>query len=258
MKDWPKHKKSCSSALLKAQDGSALKKSNESGCSIKAENSSESSTKSQIQACVTNESSIHDASSNKKLENDSLTKAKIEDCSSARTSSDGSAIIRPKSDDDSVEDSALNPQAEYCVSKSKNDDGGASTKTKDGDHSNDDVSYFKSEFEDGSQTDNSRMQANRSAKKRNEVDSSLIAQNPSKSHLQEIKVEDQNDAIADNSGECQTQELPSTVPLMSRCNSCGVLGTKMKKCSQCKSACYCSPECQRRDWNNHKPTCRRP
>src|SRR6218665_1278061 len=141
------------------------------------------------------------------------------------------------------------------------------------------------------------MKANRSAKKTNEVGSSLKAENPSGPNLQEIKVKDQNDAIADKSGElcvycrlenskmkkctkcksaaycsrecqradwkrhkteCQTQELPSTLPLMSRCNSCGVLGTEMKKCSQCKSACYCSPECQRRDWKNHKITCRRP
>lgn len=31
--------------------------------------------------------------------------------------------------------------------------------------------------------------------------------------------------------------------------------TKMKKCSRCRSATYCSVECQRSDWERHKATC---
>jgi MYND finger len=31
--------------------------------------------------------------------------------------------------------------------------------------------------------------------------------------------------------------------------------TKMKKCSRCRKATYCSQECQRQDWNRHKPEC---
>lgn len=33
--------------------------------------------------------------------------------------------------------------------------------------------------------------------------------------------------------------------------------TRMKKCSRCRSAVYCSVECQRGDWAQHKVTCRK-
>jgi hypothetical protein len=33
--------------------------------------------------------------------------------------------------------------------------------------------------------------------------------------------------------------------------------TKMKKCSRCRSATYCSVECQKQDWNRHKATCQK-
>lgn len=33
--------------------------------------------------------------------------------------------------------------------------------------------------------------------------------------------------------------------------------TKMKKCSRCRNATYCSVECQRADWERHKTTCQR-
>lgn len=33
--------------------------------------------------------------------------------------------------------------------------------------------------------------------------------------------------------------------------------TKMKKCSACRSATYCSVECQKQDWNRHKTECRK-
>ena len=390
MKDWPKHKKNCSSASLKTDDDFANKESSESGCS---KNINGLLMKSKVEDCATNESRIKDVSSTKKIENDHLTKAKIEDCSSVKANSKGSSIRKPKGKDNSETYSALKPKAEFCtsgsknydkikenksdsattmnssrlprkkqascseckelvtrlkkcvqcksvyycskecqmkawpnhktncssaslkaeyrVSKSKNDDGGASTKTDNRDNSftvetNGDGSYLESAFECGSNTDQSSMQskhqANHSAKKRNEVDSSLKAENPSRPHLQEIKSKDQYDAIADHSlgsgsgelcmccglkdsnmkkctqcksaaycsrecqradwkrhrSECQTQQLPNKSSQVSCCNGCEVLGTKMKKCSQCKNASYCSLECQRRDWKNHKVTCRRP
>ena len=31
--------------------------------------------------------------------------------------------------------------------------------------------------------------------------------------------------------------------------------TRMKKCSRCRQATYCSVECQRNDWDKHKPVC---
>ncbi|KDR80994.1 hypothetical protein GALMADRAFT_61129 [Galerina marginata CBS 339.88] len=38
---------------------------------------------------------------------------------------------------------------------------------------------------------------------------------------------------------------------------CEVCGKKnISRCLQCLSVAYCSPECQKHDWPNHKPTCR--
>ena len=40
------------------------------------------------------------------------------------------------------------------------------------------------------------------------------------------------------------------------CQVCGNGG--QKKCSRCEEVYYCSRECQIKDWQNHKPACRRP
>ena len=43
------------------------------------------------------------------------------------------------------------------------------------------------------------------------------------------------------------------------CAVCGARGTSektLKKCSVCKAVAYCSKECQKADWKNHKPVCR--
>jgi hypothetical protein len=43
------------------------------------------------------------------------------------------------------------------------------------------------------------------------------------------------------------------------CTGCGTLQEKkMKRCSRCDRAPYCSPECQRADWARHKRECVRP
>lgn len=34
--------------------------------------------------------------------------------------------------------------------------------------------------------------------------------------------------------------------------------TRMKKCSRCRNATYCSVECQKQDWNRHKEECKKP
>ena len=39
------------------------------------------------------------------------------------------------------------------------------------------------------------------------------------------------------------------------CNTCHISG-KFKKCSGCEKVYYCSKECQRQDWKEHKKTCR--
>jgi MYND finger len=42
------------------------------------------------------------------------------------------------------------------------------------------------------------------------------------------------------------------------CKTCGKTGSSiLMNCKRCKSVAYCSAECQRRDWKDHKPTCQR-
>lgn len=318
MKDWL-HKMICSLAFLKAEYCLSKSNNDDEDVPTKTQDGNHSSTMKVNDDGSYLESEIEDGTGNdsastqskcqtKKTDNGPSTKDKIEDCFSVGSNGEGGFVVyRRESENDSEEDSALKPKAEYCISNSNNYDGGASAKVKDEDRfftmeANDHaVSYFESAFEDSAEAYKSSMQskfqANHSAKKKNEVDSSLKAENPSQPSFQDIKTNNQNDAIAGNSGEvcmccgledsnmkrctkcksvaycshecqrtdwkrhrlaCQTQQLPTTVPLMSCCNSCGVLGTEMKKCGQCKNASYCGPECQRTDWKNHKPTCPRP
>jgi hypothetical protein len=40
------------------------------------------------------------------------------------------------------------------------------------------------------------------------------------------------------------------------CLACGATTERLKRCSRCKAAQYCSPDCQRRDWPEHKLECR--
>ena len=55
--------------------------------------------------------------------------------------------------------------------------------------------------------------------------------------------------------ECEAKKLPKRV----HCDTCrkALPYTEMKKCSKCRSAIYCSIECQREDWILHKPTCKK-
>lgn len=46
-------------------------------------------------------------------------------------------------------------------------------------------------------------------------------------------------------------DLPA---LVSSCEVCGKV-TPVKKCARCKSAQYCSVECQKADWSCHKVDC---
>ena len=38
------------------------------------------------------------------------------------------------------------------------------------------------------------------------------------------------------------------------CSGCGAFA-QVKRCGRCRSACYCSVECQRKHWKQHKPVC---
>ncbi|KIJ51877.1 hypothetical protein M422DRAFT_223562 [Sphaerobolus stellatus SS14] len=44
------------------------------------------------------------------------------------------------------------------------------------------------------------------------------------------------------------------VERLNKCQGCGQ-EKEMHLCSRCGEAAYCSGECQKRDWQNHKPTC---
>lgn len=39
------------------------------------------------------------------------------------------------------------------------------------------------------------------------------------------------------------------------CGMCNRKGGNMKACAACKKVCYCSVECQKKDWKSHKQTC---
>ncbi|KAJ7280376.1 ankyrin repeat-containing domain protein [Mycena rebaudengoi] len=39
------------------------------------------------------------------------------------------------------------------------------------------------------------------------------------------------------------------------CDACGISASALKNCGRCGVARYCSPECQKKDWPSHKPTC---
>ena len=47
------------------------------------------------------------------------------------------------------------------------------------------------------------------------------------------------------------------VPAAPECASCGYSREDLQKCGRCKSVRYCSEECQREDWSEHKQVCRR-
>ena len=40
-----------------------------------------------------------------------------------------------------------------------------------------------------------------------------------------------------------------------KCHNCFKIVKKIKKCSECHSSYYCSKECQKADYSNHKSTC---
>ena len=41
------------------------------------------------------------------------------------------------------------------------------------------------------------------------------------------------------------------------CSNCSKEGGTLSKCSACKRASYCSKECQKQHWNEHKKTCKK-
>lgn len=61
--------------------------------------------------------------------------------------------------------------------------------------------------------------------------------------------------LTKNLGESQTEKINDlTIPL---CYCCKRLNGE-KRCARCKIAFYCSEECQKNDWRNHKLVCKKP
>ena len=58
-----------------------------------------------------------------------------------------------------------------------------------------------------------------------------------------------------NMGTCPSEKFIGEEGRTS-CQTCGIVG-KLKKCGRCGRVCYCSQECQRKDWAKHKPSCHR-
>lgn len=57
-----------------------------------------------------------------------------------------------------------------------------------------------------------------------------------------------------------TAEAKVTKPKAAGCSKCGAATTKagnaLLKCAKCKTAQYCSPDCQKKDWKKHKQACK--
>jgi len=45
---------------------------------------------------------------------------------------------------------------------------------------------------------------------------------------------------------------------MNSCQVCNIINVKLLSCGKCKTARYCSINCQREDWPQHKLTCNKP
>jgi hypothetical protein len=56
-----------------------------------------------------------------------------------------------------------------------------------------------------------------------------------------------------NSPSCLTK-----IPYRNFCYSCEKIFTKLKTCSICKQASYCTKECQAKHWKEHKKICKSP
>jgi hypothetical protein len=48
---------------------------------------------------------------------------------------------------------------------------------------------------------------------------------------------------------------PPKPQVLKSCHGCGKLGDKFPRCSKCKNVWYCTAECQKKNWTNHRSEC---
>eukprot|EP01083_Nonionella_stella_P150592 479963_1 len=71
----------------------------------------------------------------------------------------------------------------------------------------------------------------------------------------QMKQNSHNDS--DTSSTLNPVTSPKGNALQRKCNYCVKLEFGMRRCAQCKEAHYCSVQCQKRDWELHKKTCKK-
>ncbi|XP_071085093.1 uncharacterized protein [Haliotis cracherodii] len=67
-----------------------------------------------------------------------------------------------------------------------------------------------------------------------------------------------HDAFCSDENCTDITEFSPDIPEPQMCGKCGKHGVRLKTCSRCKTALYCSRDCQKKDWQRHKKTCRIP
>lgn len=51
------------------------------------------------------------------------------------------------------------------------------------------------------------------------------------------------------------QRVNALIKISHKCEACGSVGAKFKKCARCEYVRYCSRDCQVQDWTKHKSRC---
>ena len=75
-------------------------------------------------------------------------------------------------------------------------------------------------------------------------------QSTNESESKDDKEEEDDDEVEETS-DASSENTTKT----KRCSNCGVKISNVLRCARCRQTCYCSQECQKNEWNEHKKTC---